>query len=288
MESALGTQLTERIPWWGKVVAKLVLARLPVPYERWRRLRLFQHGFMLDAGYAERVFDGHFRPVASEVPAGFTVAELGPGDSLATALLAWRAGASRVWLVDAGRFAGLEVAQYRPLLERCAPELCDVSSVDELLARCHATYLTAGLASLREMPSASVDLWFSQAVLEHVVLDEFEETARQMFRTQVPGGRASHRIDLQDHLQHSLHSLRFSPRLWESRAFRTSGFYTNRLRPTQILTAFERAGYRVVECRTDRWPEVPVPRTAMHERFARLPDEELLVKGLDLELARPR
>lgn len=104
----------------------------------------------------------------------------------------------------------------------------------------------------------------------------------KLYRIQKSGGVASHRIDLQDHLAHSLHSLRFSPSIWESRSFTSSGFYTNRLRINQILEVFQEAGYRVISRADRRWSRLPIPRSRLHHHFAGLSDSDLLVRGTDI------
>jgi hypothetical protein len=36
--------LKERVPWWLKICAKLVLARMPIPYHRWRSVFIELYG----------------------------------------------------------------------------------------------------------------------------------------------------------------------------------------------------------------------------------------------------
>jgi SAM-dependent methyltransferase len=282
------------MPWWAKVAAKVVMARLPVSYERWRQLGVFRHGEMLDPDYAIRVFDRHYDRVKATLPPDFAVLELGPGDSLATAVIAAARGASQVYLVDAGAFASMEgVAGYNALAERLASLGMPVkgapfASVQAMLAATNATYLTEGLSSLSGLPDRSFDLVFSQAVLEHVALGEFDVTMREMYRVQKPGTATSHRVDLQDHLAHSLNSLRFSRAVWESKLMSSSGFYTNRLRASQVLDAIRRAGYQVELYAPDEWPTLPLPKRKMHPDFARLAEDDLRVRGLDVVARRPR
>jgi ubiquinone/menaquinone biosynthesis C-methylase UbiE len=104
-----------------------------------------------------------------------------------------------------------------------------------MLEDCHAEYLTNGLESIRSIPSAMVDFVFSQAVLEHVRRDEFAPMLAETFRVLREDGYSSHEIDIKDHLGQSLHSLRFPESIWESSWFASSGFYTNRLRHSEIV-----------------------------------------------------
>ncbi|MGH7628495.1 MAG: hypothetical protein ACREOF_03750 [Gemmatimonadales bacterium] len=279
----------ERVPWWAKLGAKVVLSRLPFSYRRWRSIGIFRHGRMLDPTYAHAVFERHFRHVRGSVRPGFATLELGPGDSLATAFLAAAEGAGTVWLVDTGPFAEMALDPYRPLLASLgSPAPANgVGSLGSLLAAANARYLTTGLAALRALPSDAAELIFSQAVLEHVSRDEFEPTIRELFRIQAPGGVSSHRIDLRDHLQDGLNSLRFSRERWESRLFARSGFYTNRLRASEVAEIFSCAGFRIRELVADRWPAPPLPRARLHPEFARFDDEELRVHGIDLVAEKP-
>ena len=283
----------ERVPWWLKIGAKLVLSRLHVTYSKWRSIGIFQHGFMLDPGYALSVFRKHYDQAKTYLPPSYSVLELGPGDSLATAVMAASYGADKVFLVDVGPFASMSIEPYRALLKalsgqeaaRNIPENCH--SVADMLAATNAVYLTGGLQSLRALPDASVDFVFSQAVLEHIASGEFIETIRELHRLQKPGGVASHRIDLQDHLAHSLNSLRFSSSLWESRFFAGSGFYTNRLRAGQIVDIFTSSGYNVLARQDDKWPALPIQRRKLHRDYASLAENELLIRGLDLFVQKP-
>ncbi|MFO1409012.1 MAG: class I SAM-dependent methyltransferase [Steroidobacteraceae bacterium] len=277
-----------------KLGAKLVLARLPVPYSAWKRLRLFQHGCMDSMGYALDVFESHAGKCGLlPMPAGRILCEIGPGDSLASALIGRCAGAAHTYLVDAGNFATLDAAAYRPLAETLrsrgwsVPDDIRFDSVPAYLDSCRATYLTDGLRSMASIPSASVDMIWSHAVLEHIRAAEFAAYARELARVTRPGSHGSHRVDLQDHLGGALNNLRFSPRTWESGWFTNSGFYTNRLQFSRVVSAFRDAGFRVETPKVDRWSALPTPRTAMDPEFQRTPDDELRISGFDMITCRP-
>ena len=223
--------LKQHFPWWAKILAKVVLSRTPVQHRVWRRFDLFVHGKMDLPDYAYRVVTSHLERLGWRDLNGKVVLELGPGDSLFTAVIARAFGARRTYLVDAGAFASSHVAPYRALAEYLRgkglqlPPIENSDSVSAVLRACSATYLTRGAEDLRDIPSTSVDLIFSQAVLEHVPLGEFDETVQEMHRILTPTGMASHQIDLKDHLGGALHNLRFSNRVWESRFMASSGFY---------------------------------------------------------------
>jgi SAM-dependent methyltransferase len=286
-----------RVPWQVKVASKIVLSRLPVPYGVWSRLNMFKHGFMKDPAYAERVFLEHFRQLDPAVAArGFTCLELGPGDSLLSALVAKKYGARKTYLVDVGAFADTDIETYRQAARALFPGTTPSSpgvgalsadawiNTDDMLEACDAEYLTQGVASLATLETGSVDFIWSQAVLEHVRRHEFAALLRETRRVLRPGGTASHRVDLRDHLGGRLNNLRFSEQLWESKLFADSGFYTNRLRFSEIVEIARDAGFVVRSTRCDEWPELPTNRNAMAKQFHRFDDADLRVQGFFLTI----
>ena len=276
------------IPWRLKLGAKIALSRLPLHYGLWQHLQLFRHGQMTDLGYAERVFAGHAElippPTIGHAP---VLLELGPGDSLLSIFLGYRRGAGHTWLVDAGAFAVDEPAFYSAAAATLGIGVGPWRTIAALCADCRGSYLTDGLASLRSLPSASVDFIWSQAVLEHVRRADFEATAVELRRVLHPEGCMSHQIDFRDHLGGRLNSLRFSHQTWDGPLFSKSGFYTNRLRLGEVVRAFESAGFAVEVRASTRWEALPTPRAVMDPAFRGLPDTDLLVSDA-LLVMQPR
>jgi hypothetical protein len=270
------------IPWPAKIAAKMVLARLPVPHRVWKRLGIFEHSEFSAPDYVQ-VGLRHYNMVHPIAP--FTCLELGPGDTLASALVMAALGAERTYLVDVGEFADRDLATYHGVAQTLrqrgfeAPEILKARNLEDMLDCCRAVYLTEGVASLRGLPSASVDFIWSHAVLEHVRRRDFGDVVNELRRIARPESLSSHVVDLEDHLSGSLNSLRFTNRLWESNFFASSGFYTNRIRHRQMLEIFSRAGFTVVKDEPAHWDRLPVRRQALASAFRSLPDEDLLVSG---------
>ena len=280
------------LPWWAKIGAKVLLARLPARYGFWRRMNLFLHGDMVNPAYALGVVRGHVRHAGRSDLRGCTVLELGPGDSLSTAVIAKALGAQRTILVDAGRFATTEMKHYHALADHLRqerldpPDLTRCNDVDDMLRRCDASYLTDGVASLQTLPADSVDVVFSHAVLEHVRRRDVPATFRELARVTAPGGVGSHTIDLADHLDDALNNLRFSESIWESEWMAKSGFYTNRIRFAQMCDLMRAAGFVVDVTDTDRFARLPTPRASLTEPYASLPEQELLIRDFTV-LVKP-
>lgn len=272
------------------MAAKIVLSRLGVPQSSFRRLGLFRHGPMGDPAYVRGVFNSHVtRAGLDGLLQGKTVLEIGPGEGVGTALLAYAYGAQAI-LMDDGRHAGADLAPYRALAESLAreglgvPQLDGQAGLDGLLRVCNARYLTQGLESWADLADNSVDLIFSQAVLEHVRLADFDRLLGECRRVLRPGGACSHRIDLSDHLGGGLNNLRFSHDGWESDFLARSGFYTNRIRYHDMLQRFERAGFEVQVLAAERWETLPIPKRRMAPEFQTMQDSDLLVSGFNVIL----
>src|SRR6185437_7159361 len=257
----IGAPPAARVPWWLRISAKLILARLPVPYRWWRRLGVFRHGCLAtDVEQRGKWFLLH-RANHRDIAAAplCNVVEIGPGDSVATALFARGFGAERVWLVDVGRFATEDPAHYRAALARVTalggtpPEVPAPGGIEAVLAATDTAYLTGGIASLAGIADDSIDLIFSSAVLEHIRRDEFDRFLHESFRILRPGGIGSHLVDLADHLGGGLNHLRFSRRVWEHRVMAGSGFYTNRLRHAQMCRRAAACGFSVTVTELTRW-----------------------------------
>ena len=201
------------IPWWAKIGAKVILSRFPFGYSLWQKLGLFRHGKMDQLSYVQGVFDQHVgRAGLGNQLRGMSILEFGPGDSIATAVIAACHGARAV-LIDSGDYAVRDVRLYQSFASRLkkhgldAPDLAGAESREDILAICGAKYLSNGLSSLQTIADGSVDLIFSQAVLEHVRRHEFLETIKESYRILRTGGFVSHRVDLKDHVGGGLNNL---------------------------------------------------------------------------------
>jgi hypothetical protein len=287
----MGFDLKQHIPWQIKIVAKIILARLPLSYGFWEGLSLFKHGAMEQPEYAFDVFCRHFGQVQFPRKTGGLVGlELGPGDSLFSALIAKAFGAKSLYLVDIAPFASGDLSSYKSMASFLrqqgfeVAELENCQTVEELLEICSARYLTGGLSSLRKIPTGSVDFVWSHAVMQNIRRNEFFPILKELRRVQHADGCGSHRVDLRDHLGGALNNLRFQERVWESDLIANSGFYTNRIRYTEMLKLFREAGFEVEVTNVERWAQLPTARRKMAAPFRDLPEESLTVSGFDVLL----
>ncbi len=298
-------RLRQAIPWWLRICAKIALARLHIKYSTWKRLRVFEHGMMDEPQQAVEIFlslaktAGVLQEKDNRICLGsdlnrtnYTVLELGPGDSLFSALIARSLGAEKVWLVDAGNFVTkdtnpyLKLAEYLKNINLSNSWSLRVNTDVDIAQSCNATYLVEGLKSLKQVPSESIDYCFSNAVLEHIPKEQFSEFVSEFARILKFNGVSVHRVDLRDHLGGGLNNLRFTDNLWESDFFRDSGFYTNRIRFFEMVNFFKKAFRSIEVSETFRWPDLPTPRQCLDQQFRKLSDEDLLVYGFVVVLRK--
>jgi hypothetical protein len=83
--------------------------------------------------------------------------------------------------------------------------------------------------------------------------------------------------------------MRFSSSLWEKEWFaQNSGFYTNRIRFSEMVSICESIGF-TVEVRNKRyWDFSPIKRNKLATEFKSLSDDDLLVSGAHLIMIRSR
>jgi SAM-dependent methyltransferase len=276
------------IPWWVKLSTKVVLSRLPISYHFWKNFALISHGGMDEPEYAYQVFTQHFNRFKSP-NREFVSLELGPGDSLFSALISKALGGSKTYLVDVGDFAGKDIKKYQAMAKFLKDKNLPVENIEncqtltDILELCSASYLTSGLTSLKNIPDSSVDFIWSHGVIELIRRSELLETLKELRRIIKPHGICSHLIPLVDSLG-ELNSLRFSQDVWESKFMADSGFYANRLRYSQLLELFKSAGFATKVVQTRRWDTLPTPKAKLSKEFIAMSDEELSVYSFSVIL----
>ncbi len=282
-----------RLPWWFKMGCRLVLPGLGA---LGRIGSLFAPGAHDDTDI-DRLIDlfdtkfNQYRTARNRRPGSYL--ELGPGDTIARALVAAANGVDRIWLVDAGNYARRDMRHYHAVAADLtargfsAPDLSNCQRLDDILRACRASYLTEGLASLREIADQSIDLIVSEAVLEHLPREQLGAFFDEFRRLLTPDGLALHGIDLDDHLDGGLNHLRFSVETWERSLIRKSGFYTNRVSHSRIGAMASAAGLEVGEFYRLCWPGPRLPRVLLHPSLSGWTDQDLEICSFGLMLAPP-
>ena len=269
--------------WFIKIILKILISRLPIPYAFWKIIGFFKHGKMDSCEYAIKIFDLHFyRAFPKKVPQNLQILELGPGDSIASAIIGFSYGASCTFLVDVDYYVTKNLNFYRRLISTLkskgfrTPDISEAKSVEDLLKLFNGIYLTEGLSSLKSIESNSIHFVWSHSVLEHIRKYQFFEIQRELKRLLKPSGKASHSIDFQDHLDYGLNNLRFSEKIWESKFFANSGFYTNRIPALKMHEIFLEIGFKIKRKSFGKWKKLPIKRSNINREFDIYTDKVLL------------
>lgn len=280
------------MPWWLKVGSKMIIYRLPIGDKFWKSIGFFQYDQMEVPEYAYQAFQNHFKRVSGlkSLKPGFVSLELGPGNSLFSALICRSFGGTKTYMIDVDDFAIENIESYKEMADYLqqqglpTPQIESSESFTEVMNNSGGSYLTSGLNSLKEIESNSVDFVWSHAVLEHVRRAEFLEIMKETRRVISEDGICSHTVDLKDHLDQSLNNLRFNESFWESKFVDKSGIYTNRIRYAEMLDIFKEAGFEVKSTEVNQWQKPPIPRDSLAKQFKNLSDDELRISGFSVVL----
>ena len=272
------------IPWRLKIFIKVFLNLLGIEYSFLQKYGLVRHGKMDKIDYALKTFHDHIRSMnldPNELK-NKTILEIGPGDSVNSALIASAYGAKSI-LLDSHLASIQDIDFYKyqaKLLSEKGLKVNDLSSInsfDELLNELDASYITEGIAGFSLIESESVDIIFSQAVLEHIRKSEFDDLLIENRRILKKDGLCSHSIDLKDHLSYELNNLRFSEKIWESKIMSSASFYTNRIGFDEMIDKFNYFGFYTDVTEVIKWDELPTPISKMSSPFRERGEDSLLV-----------
>lgn len=224
---------------------------------------------------------------------GSTVVEIGTGWDGAGIIAFALEGAARIHSYDVVphlrfplmqavlRQAVDEDSAYR---ERAQPML-RATTLAGFLDAANTTYHAPGDASATGLPEASVDLVYSNSVLEHIDLETIEKITAESAR--ILRGIASHHIGLHDHLccdeLSAVHFLGLSPFSWWLINNRIS--FHNRLRSKHYIELFERHGGTIIRKKTlIQQRDLDALKRMRLRVFPDMPAEELAIRALDVDV----
>ena len=146
------------------------------------------------------------------------------------------------------------------------------STVEQLLERAHVEYRAPADFTSSKLAGDSVDVVFSNSVLEHVPADVIRLFMRESTRVLRPGGLVVHDVNCGDHYAYfdrtitQVHYLRYGDAQW--RRWNSRALYQNRLRATDFVHMATEAGLEICRYVARARPEL------MEEiRGIKLPDE---------------
>jgi SAM-dependent methyltransferase len=255
-----------------------------------------------------RLMMGHFR--TAKLPlAGATLLEMGTGWYPTFPFCLYLAGATRVVTLDLNWHLKPELtivladrlAAHVPLIARESGRDVDDVSAQQIALYCalrggasirEATrgvveYRAPADASATGLPDASVDIVFSNSVLEHVPPAVIKACFAEAMRIIRPGGVVFHSVNCGDHYAyadpriHQLHYLRFSEAAWNK--WNNAFLYQNRLRAVDFVEMAKRAGLTIEIDTSHPHPKRLRQLDSIHvdSSFSRYTREQLAITSID-------
>jgi SAM-dependent methyltransferase len=171
-------------------------------------------------------------------------------------------------------------------LQRCR-------TIGELLNAARIEYIAPGDASKTHLPESSVDVVFSNSVMEHIPRETIEEIMKESFRILRPGGLAIHSANCGDHYAYfdrkitQIHYLSYSEASWKK--WNNSLLFQNRLRPEDFLGMAGSAGLSILLAKQKPNPALlsSLARMNVAPEFLRYSPEQLATTSIDFVAQRP-
>jgi SAM-dependent methyltransferase len=163
---------------------------------------------------------------------------------------------------------------------------------EPLLRAAGVSYHAPADASRTGLPSGSIDVVYSNSVLEHVHPDAIRGLFLEAARILRPNGVAIHSVNCGDHYAYfdrsitPINYLKYSQREW--RRWDNGMLYQNRLRPIDFLNLARNSGLEIVTAVYKAKPQLlsALPTFELATEFRSYPAEELCATSIDF-VARP-
>jgi SAM-dependent methyltransferase len=261
-----------------------------------------------------RLMAGHLRDAKMPLT-GTRFVEMGTGWYPTFPMCLYLSGAARVDTIDLNRYLRQDLTLEAAALvdrrltliaeESGRPEADVRAAYRELMSalRRGATieeatggvvrYRAPGDASATGLPDGTVDVVFSNSVLEHVpgaIIDRCLDEARRILR---PSGVVFHSVNCGDHYAYvdrsinQLNYLRYSDHEWEK--WNNRFLYQNRLRSNDFIDMARKAGF-AIELDTSRPHPTRLAQLAeieVHPRFAHYSEAQLAITSIDFIGRKP-
>lgn len=166
------------------------------------------------------------------------------------------------------------------------------TALSQLLKAANIEYVAPGDAASTGLPSQSVDVVYSNSVLEHIPGEIILRILKETRRILKPTGLTVHSVACNDHYAHFdrnitfINYLQYSEKEWA--VWNTKFQYQNRLRPQDFLRLVKEAGLQVVLTKQKPRPDLleKLPGMKIAPEFAHYSDVELCSTFIDFA-ARP-
>jgi len=246
------------------------------------------------------VLAGHLRELGRS-PCGLRFMEIGTG-WYPTLPVCWHlAGAAQVITFDLQRHLNQRLTERMlSALEAHLPAISTVARMDVTAAyrklqadRLPIDYRAPADATASQLPDNSIDVLFSNSVLEHVPREIIRLMMQETYRVLRPGGLAMHSVNCTDHYAYfdrhitAINYLTFTAADWQF--WNNDLQYQNRMRPQDFIELSEHAGLKTVlahnKPRSDLLAKLPTLTIA--PEFQKYPPEQLCCTSVDFVGQKP-
>ncbi|MGH9581477.1 MAG: class I SAM-dependent methyltransferase [Bryobacteraceae bacterium] len=166
-------------------------------------------------------------------------------------------------------------------------ELLRCNTLEHLLGRARIEYIAPGDASRTSLPAESIDVVFSNSVLEHVPAESIRKIMKESYRVLKPGGLVIHSANCGDHYAYcdrkitAINYLLYSEKQW--RMWNNPLQYQNRLRPEDFLAVTRDTGFRVILAKHKAQEKLleALERMKVAPEFVQYSPEQLAATSID-------
>jgi SAM-dependent methyltransferase len=221
-----------------------------------------------------------------------TFFEFGSGRDLVVPLAFSACGAKRFVTMDIERLAKFDLVRSNAAIvaKLSGAAQAPLSTWTDLERDWRVDYRAPADARATGFEDGTVDCAVSVETLEHIPYDDIFDILREVRRILRPDGIALMQIDYGDHFKgfdpsiSSFNFLTYSDNDWQP--FQSHFQYVNRLRHSEYINLFEKAGFEIVLAVADRKPVEPQILARLAPRFQNFSQEDLFTLGA-LIVARP-
>lgn len=163
----------------------------------------------------------------------------------------------------------------------------------EIMQKCQLNYHAPVDAANSPHPHDSIDLIYSNTVLEHVDPQSVHRLFQKAYNILKPDGKMLHLIDMSDHFSHrdpsitSVNFLQFSEE--EFRRYNSKFLYQNRWRASTWRQIFEQHGFEIVawQANVNEKAKKALPSLRLDKHFANLDEEDICISSVCVLARKP-
>ena len=276
-----------RFIWPFILLIKLVITRSALLTNLFSKLGFFQDGpgSLYDPRRPNEDFFIHYRriPIKNRKEVK-TAIELGAGRTNFACLAAKKMKVQRFVQLDTRKLV-VDIVKY---IERTSLQYRDFNLREsaKMIETGKYIFAQSNINYMKSIQSNSCNFLYSNSVLQHIYLNELDTYLDQINRVLKDGSFHSHYIDFRDCFSGKKNNLRFPQKIWESKLFKTGGFYTNRVPFSYFKKKFLNLGHKILYIKK-RYFKIPLSINIMDKNTIKnFTDDDLNLRKVEFVLKK--